>query len=168
MTIITELRLYNIHNDFRKRVTHIRQIVAALMILAVVSMFSAPLLACEAAGHRCAMMSHAPKVAVAVHKAKHDCCPKKGSDAPAPAKQSCHENAVVMPSECASSTQCCDMGNAPVVSVVQVEPAKKSLLAIVSDPPPDPFMVAAGHIDRSAVLPIHPRPVFDLKTDLRI
>jgi hypothetical protein len=60
------------------------------------------------------------------------------------------------------------MGNAPVVSVAQAEPAKKSLLAIVSDPPPDLFVVASGHIDLSSVLPIHPRPVFDLKTDLRI
>jgi len=146
--------------------TRIRQLVSLLMIFAVVSMFSAPLLACEAAGHRCAMMSHAK--AAPVHMAKHSCCPKKGSDTPAPAQQSCHENAVVMPAECASSTQCCDMGNAPVVSVVQVEPAKKSLLAIVSDPPPDPFTAAAKYIDRSAALPRHPRPVFDLKTDLRI
>lgn len=146
-----------------------RQLVSLLMILAVVSMFSAPLLACEAAGHRCAMMSHtAPKAVAPAHMANHNCCPKRGGEAPAPAKQSCHERAVVMPAECASSTQCCDMGNAPVVNVVQVEPAKKSLLAIVSDPPPDPFMMAARHIDRSAVFPRHPRPVFDLKTDLRI
>jgi hypothetical protein len=147
--------------------TRIRQIVSLLMMLAVVSMFSAPLLACEAAGHRCATMLHAPEVAPA-HTPKHDCCPKQGSEAPAPAKSTCHENAVVMPAECASSTQCCDMGNAPVVSVAQAEPAKKSLLAIVSDPPPDLFVVASGHIDLSSVLPIHPRPVFDLKTDLRI
>jgi hypothetical protein len=149
--------------------TRIRQIVSLLMILAVVSMFSAPLLACEAAGHRCAMrMSHSSHPAAPVQKPKHDCCPKQGSEAPAPAKSTCHENAVVMPAECASSTQCCDMGNAPVVSVVQAEPAKKSLLAVVSDPPPDPFMLAAGQVDRSAALPLHSRPVFDLKTDLRI
>jgi hypothetical protein len=146
--------------------TRIRQLVSLLMILAVVSMFSAPLLACEAAGHRCAMMSHAPKAAAPTHMGKHSCCPKKGSEAPA--KKSCHENAVIMPAECASSTQCCDMGNTPVVSVVQVEPAKKSLLAIVSDPPPDPFMAAAKYTDCAAALPRHPRPVFDLKTDLRI
>ena len=142
------------------------------MILAVISMFSAPLLACEAAGHRCAMMSHAPKAAApqpAQHMAKHDCCPKKDGEAPTPPKQSCHENAVVMPAECAASTSCCDMGNAaPVVSVAQAEPAKRSTLAIVSDPPPEPYLVAAAHVDRASALPRHPRPVFELKTDLRI
>jgi len=60
------------------------------------------------------------------------------------------------------------MGNAPVVSVAQAEPSKRSIHAIVSDPPPDPFLMAARRTDRSAALPRHPRPVFELKTDLRI
>ena len=144
----------------------IRQLVSVLMILAVVSMFSAPLLACEAAGHRCAMMSHAPKPVAPVHTAKHACCPKKGSEAPA--KSTCHENAVIMPAECASSTQCCDMGTSPVVSVVQAEPSKRSTHAVISDLPPDPYLVAIRHVDRSTALPLHPRPVFELKADLRI
>ena len=146
--------------------SRLRQLVSFVMILAVVSMFSAPLLACEAAGHRCAMMSHAPKAAAPM--AKHDCCPKK-EKSEAPAKQTCHKQAAVMPTECATSTDCCDMGNtAPVVGVAQAEPAKRSVLAVVSDPPPEPYLVAAGHVDRASALPRHPRPVFELKTDLRI
>ena len=148
----------------------LRKLVSSLMILAVISMFSAPLLACEAAGHRCAMMSHAPKAVAPQHTemAKHDCCPKKDSEAPATPNPSCHEQAVVMPAECAASTTCCEMGNAPVISVVQAEPTKRSPHAIVSDPPPEPFTVATAQVDRASAFPRHPRPVFELKTDLRI
>lgn len=144
----------------------IRQLVSLLMIVAVVSMFSAPLMACEAAGHRCAMISHAPKPAP--HVAKHACCPKKGSQAPAEEKSSCHEQAVVMPAECSTSTQCCDMGNTPVVSVVQAEPSKRSIHAIAVDPPPDLLLATIRHMVDSGSVPRHPRPVFELKTDLRI
>jgi hypothetical protein len=162
VTFVTVMRLFYAHNYVHLMIRP-RQFVAAFMILAIMTLFSAPLLACQAAGHRCAMMSHPVKVVV-----KHACCHEKGNESPAPVKQRCHDDAVVMPAECAASTNCCDMGNAPAVSVVQAEPAKKSTLAILPDPPREPRLFAEGHVDRSTVIPRHPRPVFDLKTDLRI
>lgn len=141
----------------------LRQFVASVIVLAVVVVFGAPLMACEAAGHRCAMMSHPAKVA-----AKHACCHGNKGETPAPANQRCHDKAVVMPAECATSSNCCDMGNAPVVSTVQAVPAKKNTFAVLSDLPPEPILIADGHVDRLTVIPRHPRPVFELKTDLRI
>jgi hypothetical protein len=167
VTLITESHPSNRHNHFRKFMQRLRQLVAALMILTVISMFSAPLMACEAAGHRCAMMSHASRPVPSAHKAKHDCCPK-GTEAPAPAKPSCHEHSVVMPANCATSTTCCEMGNAPVVSVVQAEPAKRSLNAIAIEAPPPPLLALNAQVDRDPAIPRHPRRVFELKTDLRI
>jgi hypothetical protein len=141
----------------------LNQFVAAIMILAIMTLFSAPLLACQAAGHRCAMMSRPVQTPVT-----HACCHGKGSKSPAPVKQHCHDDAVVMPAACATSTSCCEMGNTPVVSVTQIAPAKNNDGAIVIGPPPGPILIADGRVDRSTVIPRHPRPVFELKTDLRI
>lgn len=60
------------------------------------------------------------------------------------------------------------MGNTPIVHVTQAEPARNNNLAILIDPPPEPILIADGHVDLATVIPRHPRPVFELKTDLRI
>ena len=165
MTNITESHSSDWHNRFQMQ--RLRQFAAAFLIVAVLCLISAPLMACQAAGHRCAMMSHVSKPVAPTPSAKHDCCPKdKGT--PVPAKPSCHEHAVLMTAECGTSTNCCEMGNTPVVSVVQAEPAKKSTLAIVSAPLAEPIQLANAEVERQSAIPLHPRPVLDLKADFRI
>jgi hypothetical protein len=153
----------------------LHQIVSALMILAVVTMLNAPLFACEMAGHRCAMMSHAPQAAhheSQVAKAKHDCCPRKGTEAPnAPAekKQSCHGHSAIMPAEASASMNCCNMGSTSVVaSVTPTVPGKNLMLVAMSDPPPVPLAAVQQYPGYAPPLPPPPRAVFDLKSDLRI
>jgi hypothetical protein len=143
VTDITEAYASNPHNDVRNRMTRLRQLVSALMVLALLMVLNAPLLACQQAVHKCAMMDQVPKAPAPMAMAGHACCHGKSSEpAKGPAKKSCHETAALMPAERAESYNCCDMGRAPVVSVVaQSVPAKKVVLVVAADSPPEPFFI---------------------------
>lgn len=182
VTHITEAAASNRHNHVRKPMTRLRQLVSALMVLAMLVVLNAPLLACGQAEHQCAMMDHqmaqtAPTSDAspdatsddAMAMPEHDCCPRKGPEAPAaPEKKSCHETAAVMPAECATSSNCCEMGNAPVVSVAQAAPVKKVLLAAISHLAPDPGLFARSSFEHASLERPPLKPVFELKADLRI
>ena len=140
-----------------------------MTVLALLMVLNAPLLACQVAGHKCAMMDHAAKAPEPMAMASHACCHGKSQPAKVPAKKSCHETAALMPAECAASTSCCDMGRAPVVTVVaQSVPAKKIILAVAADSPPEPLLIERGRAEWSSAIALYQKPVFELKTDLRI
>lgn len=151
--------------------SRLRQFVSGVMILAVVTMLNAPLIACEMAGHRCTMMAHAsqPAQQVQLTKAKHDCCPKKGTETPSNKKQSCHQSPAALPMETAASMNCCNMGSTSVVAAVTPTiPVKKAMLAAITGPPPDLFTTVQHRADYPSPPPPPPRAVLALKTDLRI
>src|SRR3982750_4363414 len=103
--------------------TFFRQSLSALLILALLMIFNAPLLACQQAGHKCAMMSHesAAPAPAPMTTAEHKCChgkkPAPGNSS-VPPKKSCHGTAALMPAHCAASSSCCDMGREPAVNSV--------------------------------------------------
>ena len=141
-----------------------------MTVLALLMVLNAPLLACQMAGHKCAMMDHAAKVPAPATMTGHACCHGKGSQpAKAPANKSCHETAVMMPASCVASSNCCDMGRSPVVTVVgHSVPVKKIILAVAADSPPEPLLIERGRAQWSSAIALYQKPVFELKTDLRI
>ncbi len=153
---------------------YLRQLVGALLVLAVAAMMPGPLLACAQMGHRCGMMMEqpaAPAPAQVAHEehatGDHDCCPKK-KDAEVSAPKLCHETAAAMPADCTMSSRCCEMSPAPVTNPGPSSTAKKihPAIAVVS------VVDFAGNSTRSDwtsfVLASYTKPVFELKTDLRI
>ena len=151
----------------------VRKLVGALLAFAVASMLPAPLLACAAMGHRCAMIvpQPAPAAQPAAHPAMsmhgHDCCPR-GAQKVAASHAQCHETSMAVAEGCRMSSRCCEMRQSPAAHSASVAPAAKKLIAV---------RAADGAIAMSSMR-MDPRPaarsapiarsVFDLKTDLRI
>ncbi len=151
----------------------LRKFAVVILALGVVISAHVPLLACEQGLHRCAKsLSHAAmKTAAKPMKADHSCCPrpkKQEEKKQESAKSCCHEKEAALPVACATSGACCEMGNAPLVTSVQMAPTKQTVLANEPDPPPK-ILIASAHGEILVVPGLRfEKPVFDLKTDLRI
>ncbi len=146
-----------LHNSIATRV------LSLLLMLAVIVMLQGATFGCDDAmpSHKCAMktMSHHSGM-------KHDCCPRPSQKK---TKNCCHGDALPVQA-CSVETDCCEVQrNTQIAKHEQRAVDQRVLIAVAtvayisSEPPPSTR--AATLIDEGVR---YDKPVFELKTDLRI
>jgi hypothetical protein len=164
VTSVTPKRPSNVDNHFSE-MKRLRQLVGALLVLAVAALMPAPLLACAHMPEQCPMMSQ-PQAADEMEMGGDDCCPQ---DAPqASSATQCHETEMAMPSDCAMSSRCCEMASAPASDPAQLSAEKQIAVDVQTRALTVVFVPITSRDERPLRIFGYTKPIFELKTDLRI